>query len=180
MKSTNKAVRDRKSLRDDTGLDRIDRQILALLQADGRRPVADIAREVHLSVTPCAERVRRLERAGVIRRYVALLDPQRLGQHLVAYVQIVLDRTTPDVFERFQEAMHGLDEVMECHMVAGGFDYLLKVRVRDMAEYRRVLGAQIAALRGVQHTHTYFVMDEVKSTHALRVRGPAGEATPAA
>jgi Lrp/AsnC family transcriptional regulator, leucine-responsive regulatory protein len=153
-------------------LDRKDRQILAILQHDGRRPVADIAREVNLTVTPCAERVRRLEQSGLIRRYVALLDPQRLGDTLVAYVEVVLDRTTPDVFERFKEAMLALEEVSECHMVAGGFDYLLKVRVRDMEEYRRVLGAQIAAVRGVQQTHTYFVMEEVKSTHALRVRGP--------
>jgi Lrp/AsnC family leucine-responsive transcriptional regulator len=162
-------------------LDRTDRQILALLQQDGRRPVSDIARAVNLTVTPCAERVRRLEQTGLIRGYVALLDPHRLGETLVAYVEVVLDRTTPDVFERFKAAMHGLEEVMECHMVAGGFDYLLKVRVRDMEEYRRVLGEQIAAVRGVAQTHTYFVMEEVKSTHALRVRPTSpGAVTPVA
>ncbi len=156
-------------------LDRIDRQILGILQQDGRRSVSDIARDVSLTVTPCAERVRRLEKTGLIRRYVALLDPQRLGDTLVAYVEVVLDRTTPDIFDRFKHAMQSLEEVVECHMVAGGFDYLLKVRVRDMEEYRRVLGERIAAVRGVQQTHTYFVMEEVKSTHALRVRvAPAG------
>lgn len=147
-------------------LDRTDRRLLALLQGDGRLSVAELARRVHLSPTPCLERVRRLERDGYIRGYAADLDPAKLGAALLAFVEILLDRTTPDVFTRFRDAMVGLDPVQECHMVAGGFDYLLKVRVRDMAAYRRFL-EQLAAIPGVQQTHTYVVMEEVKSTRAI-------------
>ena len=151
------------------GLDRIDRRLLVLLQQDGRTPVAQLAREVHLTITPTLERVRRLEAAGYIEGYFARLNPARLGLGLLAYVEVSLDRTTPDAFERFKQVMLAHDEVMECHMVAGGFDYLLKVRVTDMESYRRFLGDRIAAVRGVQQTHTYFVMEEVKSTHRLIV-----------
>jgi Lrp/AsnC family transcriptional regulator, leucine-responsive regulatory protein len=150
-------------------LDRIDRRLLARLQQDGRTSVSQLAREVHLTVTPTLERVRRLESSGYIEGYFARLDPRRLGLGLLAYVEVSLDRTTPDAFDRFKHAMLAHDEVMECHMVAGGFDYLLKVRVRDMDSYRRFLGDRIAAVRGVQQTHTYFVMEEVKSTHRIIV-----------
>lgn len=151
------------------GLDRIDRRLLARLQQDGRAAVSQLAREVHLTVTPTLERVRRLESAGYIEGYFARLSPARLGLGLLAYVEVLLDRTTPDAFERFKQVMLAHDEVMECHMVAGGFDYLLKVRVTDMESYRRFLGDRIAAVRGVQQTHTYFVMEEVKSTHRIIV-----------
>jgi Lrp/AsnC family transcriptional regulator, leucine-responsive regulatory protein len=150
-------------------LDRTDRRLLARLQQDGRSAVSQLAREVHLSVTPTLERVRRLEAEGYIEGYFARLNPARLGLGLLAYVEVSLDRTTPDAFEHFKQAMLAHDEVMECHMVAGGFDYLLKVRVTDMESYRRFLGDRIAAARGVQQTHTYFVMEEVKSTHRIVV-----------
>ena len=153
----------------DRDLDRIDRQLLVRLQRDGRAAISQLAREVHLTVTPTLERVRRLESGGYIEGYFARLNPRRLGLGLLAYVEVSLDRTTPDAFERFKQAMLAQDEVMECHMVAGGFDYLLKVRVTDMESYRRFLGDRIAALRGVQQTHTYFVMEEVKSTHRIIV-----------
>ena len=153
----------------DLSLDRIDRRLLARLQQDGRTAVSQLAREVHLTVTPTLERVRRLESNGYIEGYFARLNPRRLGLGLLAYVEVSLDRTTPDAFERFKQAMLAHDEVMECHMVAGGFDYLLKVRVTNMESYRRFLGDRIAALRGVQQTHTYFVMEEVKSTHRIIV-----------
>jgi len=149
--------------------DRIDRKLLARLQQDGRAAVSHLAREVNLTVTPTLERVRRLESAGYIEGYFARLNPAMLGLGLLAYVEVSLDRTTPDAFERFKQVMLAHDEVMECHMVAGGFDYLLKVRVRDMESYRRFLGDRIASVRGVQQTHTYFVMEEVKSTHKIVV-----------
>jgi len=151
-------------------LDRIDRRILKILQEDGRLPVSDIARQVHLSITPCLARVRRLEAAGFIRGYFAQLDPERLGLGLQAYVTVNLDRTTPDVFERFAQAMHRFDEVTECQMVGGGFDYLVKVRVRDMKMFRKFLGQCMTAECGVQQTHTYFVMEEIKSTHRLKLQ----------
>ncbi|MBS0375436.1 MAG: Lrp/AsnC ligand binding domain-containing protein [Proteobacteria bacterium] len=149
-------------------LDRIDRRLLALLQADGRLSVAELARQVHLSPTPCLERVRRLEREGYIRGYAADLDPAKLGAGLIAFVEVQLDRTTPDVFNRFRDGVIGLAPVQECHMVAGGFDYLLKVRTGDMTQYRRFL-EDLAALAGVEQTHTYVVMEEVKSTRAVPI-----------
>lgn len=152
-------------------LDRVDRQLLALLQADGRLTVAELARTVNLTLTPCIERVRRLERDGYIEGYFARLNPRLLGQAMLAFTEVTLDHATPDVFLRFKEAVQLLDEIVECHMVAGGFDYLLKTRVRDMEEYRRVLGDRITTVRGVRHTQTYFVLEEVKATHALRIRG---------
>jgi Lrp/AsnC family leucine-responsive transcriptional regulator len=96
-------------------------------------------------------------------------DPGKLGLGLLAYVEVSLDRTTPDAFDRFKQVALAHDEVMECHMVAGGFDYLLKIRVTDMESYRRFLGDRLAAVRGVQQTHTYFVMEEVKSTQKIAV-----------
>ena len=149
-------------------LDRTDRRLLRLLQADGRVPIAELARQVHLSATPCLERVRRLERDGYIRRYTAELNPALLGAGLIAFVQIQLDRTTPDVFNRFREGVVSLDPVQECHMVAGGLDYLLKVRVADMAAYRRFL-ENLAALPGIEQTHTYVVMEEVKASQAVPI-----------
>lgn len=150
-------------------LDRIDWKLLARLQQDGRAPIAQLAREVNLTVTPTLERVRRLEAEGYIEGYAALLNATRLGLGLLAFVEVSLDRTTPDAFERFKRAMLAHDEVMECHMVAGGFDYLVKVRVKDMESYRRLLGDRIASLPGVQQTHTYFVMEEVKSTSRVLI-----------
>jgi Lrp/AsnC family leucine-responsive transcriptional regulator len=157
------------SRRSSADIDRIDRQLMRHLQSDGRAPIAQLARTVHLSVTPCNARIERLERLGLIRRYFAHLDAEKLGQSLLAYIEIHLDRTTPDIFDTFKNAMLDSDEVLECQMVAGGFDYLLKVRVRDMSAYRRFLGARLAGIRGVMQTHTYFVMEEVKSTHQIKV-----------
>jgi Lrp/AsnC family leucine-responsive transcriptional regulator len=150
-------------------LDRIDRALLRALQADGRAPVAELAREVHLSVTPCSERVRRLQQQGYILGFHAHLNPTMLDCALLAYIEVQLDRTTPDVFERFKNAVFGSEEVLECQMVAGGFDYLLKIRVRDMSAYRTFLGERVTCIRGVMQTHTYFVMEDVKSTHAIPV-----------
>src|SRR5256884_5247705 len=145
------------------GLDRIDRRLLTRLQQDGRTPVSQLAREVHLTVTPALERVRRLESAGYIEGYFARLNPARLELGLLAYVEVLFDRTTPDAFERFKQVMLAHDEVMECHMVAGGFDYLLKVSVKGMGSYRPFLGDRIAPVRGVQQTHTHLVVGEGES-----------------
>lgn len=151
-------------------LDRVDRQLLSLLQADGRLTAAELARNVNLTLTPCIERIRRLEREGFIEGYYAHLNPKRLGQSMLAFTEVTLDHATQDVFQRFKEAVQTVEEIVECHMVAGGFDYLIKTRVQDMDEYRRVLGDKIVNVRGVRHTQTYFVLEEVKSTHAVRVR----------
>jgi Lrp/AsnC family leucine-responsive transcriptional regulator len=144
-----------------------DRKILAILQTQGRITNAELAKQINLSPTPCLERTRRLERDGYILGYSARLDPGKVGAALLIFVQVTLDRTTPDVFAQFKAAVVGLPEVIECHMVAGGFDYLMKVRTRDMAGFRQLLGAEIASLPGVLQTHTYVVMEEIKTGHTL-------------
>ena len=151
------------------GLDRIDRKILALLQGDGRMANVELARQVNLSPTPCLERVRRLEREGYIRQYTALLDPDKLNLGLVAYIQVTLDNTATFDLDRFTKEVATLPEVQECHMVAGGFDYMLKIRVGDMGHFRRFLGEKLSALPGVRETHTYVVIQEVKSETAIPV-----------
>lgn len=150
-------------------LDRTDRRILAVLQADGRIATVDLAERIGLSPTSTGERLKRLQREGYIAGFGARLDPHRLGLGLLVFVEVSLDKTTPDVFEKFAAAVRRAPEVLECHMVAGGFDYLVKTRVADMAAYRRFLGEILLALPGVKETRTYAVMEEVKSDGVLPV-----------
>jgi Lrp/AsnC family leucine-responsive transcriptional regulator len=154
---------------DMTELDRTDRRILGLLQADGRIATVELAERIGLSPTSTGERLRRLQREGYVAGFRAVLDPHRLGLGLLVFVEVSLDKTTPDVFERFAAAVRRAPEVLECHMVAGGFDYLVKTRVADMAAYRRFLGEILLALPGVKETRTYAVMEEVKSDGVLPV-----------
>ena len=143
-------------------LDQIDRKILAILQQDGRIANADLAKQVNLSQTPTLERVRRLERDGFVERYVALLNPEKMQAALTAFVEVVLDRTTEEILDRFAQAARQAPEIVECHMIAGGFDYLLKIRVRDMPAYRHFMGSGLAALPGIRATHTYIAMEKIK------------------
>jgi len=152
-----------------TELDRLDRKILAVLQEDGRVTTVDLAERVGLSPTATSERTKRLLRDGYVTGFRAVLDPQRLGRGLLVFVEVSLDKTTPDVFERFAAAVRRSPEVLECHMVAGGFDYLIKTRVGDMAAYRRFLGDVLLSLPGVKESRTYAVMEEVKSDGLLPV-----------
>lgn len=148
-------------------IDRIDRRILMVLQQDGRITTTDLAEQVGLSPTAVAERVKRLTRAGIIQGYAAKLDPGRIGRGLLVFVEIHLERIAPDIFDTFQRAVQRAPEVLECHMVAGGFDYLLKARVADMTAYRAFLADTVLALPGVRETRTYAVMEAVKETTAL-------------
>jgi Lrp/AsnC family leucine-responsive transcriptional regulator len=152
-----------------SALDRVDRRILALLQGDGRMSNLALAQAVHLSPTAVLERVRRLVREQFILGYEARLNPQKLGASLLVCIEVLLDRGSPDVFERFKEAARERPEILECYMVAGDFDYLLKTRVSDMDAYREFLNKVLLALPGVRETRTYVVMEEVKNTHALQV-----------
>lgn len=148
-------------------LDAIDVAILAELQRDGRLPIVALAKAVGLSATPCAERVRALEASGVIRGYAVDLDAQRLGLGLLVFIEIAIERTSGDAFAAFRDAMLAIPQVQECHMVAGGFDYLVKVRVPDMAAYRAFLGEVLAKVQGIRSTHSYAVMERVKDSRAL-------------
>lgn len=155
----------------ETSLDRTDLKILRCLQADGRISNLKLAETVALSPTAVLARVQRLSKAGFIRGYQALLDPARLGAGLMVFVEVLLDRTTPHVFDAFKAAVQVRPEIMECHMVAGGFDYLLKTRMPDMAAYRDFAGTVLWQLPGVRETRTYAVMEEVKNTTQLPLRG---------
>jgi Lrp/AsnC family leucine-responsive transcriptional regulator len=150
-------------------LDRIDRRLLSVLQGDGRIAAVELAEAVGLSATATGERLKRLVREGYITQFRAILDPVRLGLGLLVFVEVYLDKTTPDAFERFAAAVRRAPEVLECHMVAGGFDYLVKTRVADMGAYRRFLGEVLHTLPGVRETRTYAVMEEVKTDGLLPV-----------
>ncbi len=148
-------------------LDRIDLRILRALQEDGRIANLKLAESVGLSPTAVLARVQRLTREGYILGYEARLNPLKLGAGMLVFVEVLLDRTTPNVFDEFKAAVQTRREILEAHMVAGGFDYLLKTRSADMADYRRFAGAVLWQLPGVRETRTYAVMEEVKSTNQL-------------
>jgi Lrp/AsnC family leucine-responsive transcriptional regulator len=150
-------------------LDRVDLRILSALQADGRISNLKLAESVHLSPTAVLERVKRLTRDGFILGYEAKLNPDKLGAGLMVFIEVVLDRTTHDAMDIFKAAVQVRPEILECHLVAGGFDYLIKTRVADMQAYREFVGKVIWGLPGVRETRTYAVMEEVKNTTALPI-----------
>jgi Lrp/AsnC family leucine-responsive transcriptional regulator len=151
-------------------IDRIDLKILNVLQADGRLSNLKLAEAVALSPTAVLARVQRLTREGYILGYEARLDPVKLGIGMLVFVEVLLDRTTPNVFEAFKAAVQAHPQILECHMVAGGFDYLVKTRVADMQAYRDFAGAVLWQLPGVRETRTYAVMEEVKNSARLPLR----------
>jgi Lrp/AsnC family leucine-responsive transcriptional regulator len=124
---------------------------------------------VGVSTTPCKERVKRLEREGIIRNYQAILDPKYLDAALAVFVQIRLKRTSQDVFEEFTKSAYDLPELPECYLVSGNFDYLIKVRVANVAAYREFLGETLLTLPGVQESTSHVVMEQVKETLAPEV-----------
>ena len=150
-------------------IDRIDLKILQCLQEDGRISNLKLAETVALSPTAVQARVQRLTRESYILGYEARLNPLKLGRGMLVFIEVLLDRTTPNVFEAFKAAVQVRDEIMECHMVAGGFDYLLKTRMADMDAYRAFAGAVLWQLPGVRETRTYAVMEEVKNSTHLRL-----------
>jgi Lrp/AsnC family transcriptional regulator, leucine-responsive regulatory protein len=150
-------------------LDQIDRRILRELQANGRLTNTELSERVHLSATATNERVKRLTRDGFIIGYTALLSPEKLGRALLLFVEVKLERTTPDVFDSFAAAIRRTPDVLECHLIAGGFDYLVKARVADMSAYRQFLSDLLTAVPGIRETRTYTVMEEVKDTTNLPI-----------
>ena len=157
---------------DDTArnaLDKIDAKILRVLQKDGRISNLKLAEDVHLSPTAVLERVKRLSRDGYILGYEARLNPDKLGAGMMVFIEVVLDRTTHDAMNSFKAAVQVRPEILECHLVAGGFDYLIKTRVANMHAYREFVGSVIWSLPGVRETRTYAVMEEVKNTTMLPI-----------
>ncbi len=152
-------------------MDRSDIALLNHLQNDARLTVIELSRRVNLSPTPCTARLRRLEADGAILGYHARLSPQFMGQNLLVFVSVKLKSTDETTLRAFNAAVKPVRNILECHMTGGGFDYLLKIRVSDMAQYREILGTVIGTLPMVEGTHSYFVMEEVKETSTLPIDG---------
>ncbi len=153
-------------------LDKLDRRILQLLQQDGRMSMKDLAEQVGLSITPAIERVKRMERDGVITGYHARLNPAAVGATLLVFVEITLNQKSASHFEQFRREVLRIPEVQECHLVSGDFDYLIKARIHEMAEYRKLLGDMLLNLPGAAQSKSYVVMEEIKETLVLATGVP--------
>lgn len=150
-------------------LDRTDRMILDILQKDGRIAISELASKVNLSTTPCSERVKRLERDGVIMGYYARLNPEHLERNLLVFLEIKLSAKSGDVFDQVAKNLSAVPEVLECHLISGEFDYLVKARLKEMSAYRRLLGDLLKMLPSSASSHSYIVMEEIKETLTLDV-----------
>ncbi len=145
-----------------TALDQFDTAILRIVSTDGRISVTDLARRINLSKSPTQARLRRLEKEGIITGYCAQFDAVKLGLDHIAFVEVKLTDTREAALSAFNKAVLNTPEIEQCHMIAGSFDYLLKVRTSDMAAYRMVLGSKISGLPHVSQTSTHVVMEDVK------------------
>ena len=151
-------------------LDRIDRMILDILQNEGRIAISELASRVSLSTTPCSERVKRLEREGIIMGYHARLNPKHLDRNLLVFLEISLSAKSGDVFGQVAKDLMEIPEVQECHLISGDFDYLVKARLKEMSAYRRLLGDLLKKLPSSASSHSYIVMEEIKESLYLDVR----------
>ncbi|KAF1020245.1 MAG: Leucine-responsive regulatory protein [Acinetobacter bereziniae] len=151
-------------------LDRIDRMILEILQNEGRIAISELASRVSLSTTPCSERVKRLERDGIIMGYHARLNPKHLDRNLLVFLEISLSAKSGDVFEQVAKDLMEILEVQECHLISGDFDYLVKARLKEMSAYRRLLGDLLKKLPSSASSHSYIVMEEIKESLYLDVK----------
>lgn len=150
-------------------LDKLDRQILALLQENARLTIQEIGQQINLSKTPVHERIKRLEREGFIDRYVTILDKKKLGNLLMIYCQVTLDKQTRDTFADFDAAIRQLPEVLECNRVSGTFDYLVKIISQDMEAYNRFYQERLSVIPGILHISSFFVMAEVKNSTVVPI-----------
>ncbi len=152
-----------------TLLDKTDRHILRLLQANAHLTIQEIGQQINLSKTPVHERIKRLEREGIITQYVTLIDRKRAGNGLTVYCQVTLDKQTRDTFADFDGAVRDLPEVLECNRVSGTFDYLLKIVSQDMETYNRFYQDTLSVIPSTLHISSFFVMAEVKNTTVVPV-----------
>lgn len=150
-------------------MDANDKKILELLQKDSNLTHKQIAGLLNLSVTPVYERIKRLERTGVIKKYVALVDPEKIDKSLVAYTSISLKEHTYENLKKFEKEIQQVFPVVECYHIAGQFDYLLKIVIKDMKEYQKVVIDQLAKMDNIAHVQSSFVMTEVKKSTELPV-----------
>ncbi len=145
-----------------TDLDSFDRKILAVVASEGRISVTELATRIGLSKSPTQTRLKRLEEQGVIKGYRAMLDPIQLGREHVAFVEIKLSDTRESALNAFNKAVRAIPEIEQAHLIAGSFDYLLKVRASDMSDYRKVLAEKLSTLPHIASTSTYVAMQAVK------------------
>ncbi len=150
-----------------TELDKIDRKILQILQREARIPITELAQRVGLSATPVSERVRRMEREKVISGYHARVNPEALGLRVLVFVELRLAQKSSEIFDSIRKGLAHVPEVLECHLVAGEFDYLIKARIPDMRDYRDLLGRILLKLPNAVESRSYVVMEEIKETLAL-------------
>ena len=146
-----------------------DRKILELLQHDSKLTIKEIASRINLSVTPVHERIRKLEKEGIIDKYVCLINRRKLGKALVVYCNVTLDKQRKESFEDFNQAIVKMSEVLECSVVSGNFDYMLKVVVEDAEAYNQFYQHKLSALKSVLHISSYFVISEIKYTTGITV-----------
>lgn len=149
--------------------DQIDKRILKLIQHDSQLTIKEIAARINLSVTPVHERIRKLEREGYIDKYVALLNRRKLGKSLVVFCNVTLDKQRKESFEDFNQAIVEMEEVLECSVVSGNFDYMLKVVVEDGEAYNQFYQHKLSALKSVLHISSYFVISEIKYSTSIAI-----------
>jgi Lrp/AsnC family transcriptional regulator, leucine-responsive regulatory protein len=150
-------------------LDDIDRKILAVLQADGRISLADLSAKVGLSPSPCLRRIRILEREGIIARYVAVLDQGKVGLPVSVFVSIKLESQREQALERFNKAIARWPEVLECYLMTGPRDYLLRIVVADLSAYERFLKQKLTKVDGIASIESSFALEQVKYSHLLPI-----------
>lgn len=150
-------------------LDRIDRLILDILQQNARISMSELASKVNLSITPCSERVKRLERDGIIMGYHAQLNPALVDKSLLVFLEIKLSTKSGDMFEQVSKSLTAIPEILECHLVSGEFDFLVKARLKEMRSYRKLLGNILKQLPAAAQTHSLIVMEEIKESSYLTV-----------
>ncbi|MCG8558799.1 MAG: Lrp/AsnC family transcriptional regulator [Hyphomicrobiales bacterium] len=150
-------------------LDAIDRRLLAALQENGRLTATELAERVGLTASPCLRRLKRLEQSGVIRGYAALVDQERVGLPVSVFVSVKLERQREDALETFEEAVRRCPEVMECYLMTGTRDYLLRVVVRDLSAYERLLKETLTRIKGVASIESSFALAQVKHANALPI-----------
>lgn len=160
----------------DRVLDHIDRSILDALQDDGRMSIVDLAVRVNLTKTPCAERVRRLEREGYICQYHARLDPTKFDLDHMTVVHVTMSRTSSTLLKEFRQAVQAIPEIEYCTMIAGNFDYMLIIRTRDITHFRDVLEDKLSQLPGVLQTHSFTVVETVKNDRKVHLLGDTAQA----
>lgn len=155
-------------------LDALDLRILDLLQQQGRLTMTELGERIGLSTSPCSQRVKRLEQAGVIQGYHAKVDPVAVGQTLLVFVEITLSEKSEQIFKKVRDELAHIPEVLECHLVSGSFDYLVKARLAGMADYRQLLGSMLKRIPVAAQSNSYVVMEEIKESVALPLRRGAG------